>query len=173
MAGIRPGHCYTPLERAYTRKSKYKKKAFIKTIPPIKIAKFDAGDLKKDFPCQVDLVTKETMQIRHNALESARTIIVRDIEAKNRPYRIKIRVYPHHALRENKMITGAGADRMQTGMQLAFGRVIGSAAQVKAGKPLFSIYISPEDIPLVSSALKRSAARLPCRCQVVIVKPGK
>ena len=166
--GLRPGHCYTKLERAYTRKSKYKKKGYIKTIPPTKIAKYDMGDLKKDFQCKVDLIAKQDIQIRHNALESSRQMIIRYLEALNKPYYAKLRVYPHHALRENKMLTGAGADRMQTGMQQAFGRVIGCAARVKKEQPLFTIYVDKADIEQASAALKKAIPRLPCKCVVVV-----
>jgi len=88
----------------------------------------------------------------------------------NKPYHMKVRVYPHHALRENKMLTGAGADRMQTGMQKAFGRIIGTAAQVKEGAPIFTVYADSSDIEAVSTALLKARPRLPCRCAIKIVK---
>ena len=37
------------------------------------------------------------------------------------------------------MLTGAGADRMQTGMARSFGKTIGRAAFVKPGQILFII----------------------------------
>ena len=49
MAGLRKGRSYRKVKRAYTRKSKFKTKAFIKAIPPHKIAKFKMGDLLKKF----------------------------------------------------------------------------------------------------------------------------
>src|SRR3989344_1206597 len=119
MATLRKGHCYTDVERAYTRRSKFKKKGFIKAIPPSKISRYDMGDLKKEFPAKLELKSNKDIQIRHNSLESARQIVNRRLSKKLGPlgYHLKIMVYPHHVLRENKMITGAGADRMQTGMQ--------------------------------------------------------
>jgi len=173
MAGLRPGHCYTPLERAYTRKSKYKNKAFIKSIPTIKIAKYDMGDLKKEFTHRLDLVSKERIQVRHNALECARIILVRGIESQNRPYHLKLRVFPHHVLRENKMLTGAGADRMQTGMQRAFGRSIGTAARMKIDQPIFSMYIDEADIKIAADVLKKAIPRLPCKCRIITTKLAK
>lgn len=173
MAGNRPGHCYTPLERAYTRKSKYKKKAFIKSVPNIKIAKYDMGNLKKKFEYRVDLVSKDALQVRHNCLESARVVLTRGIESHNKPYHLKLRVYPHHVLRENKMLTGAGADRMQTGMQRAFGRSIGTAARVKAGQAIFSIYVDEADVKTASNVLKKAVPRLPCKCRIESTKLAK
>ena len=66
-----------------------------------------------------------------------------------RNYHLQIRIYPHHVLRENKMLTGAGADRMQTGMQRAFGKAIGSAAQVKIGQAIFTVQVDDKDIDAV------------------------
>ena len=130
MASLRKAKCYRNVKRAYTRKSKYKKKGYIKAIPSLKIVKFDIGNLKKKFSNEVSLYSKEKIQVRENALESARLIVNRKLNkvlgASN--FHLKLRLFPHHALRENKMLTGAGADRMQTGMQRAFGKVIGSAA---------------------------------------------
>lgn len=166
MAGLRPGRCYRQIERAYTRKSKYKKKAFIKAVPAIKIARFDLGDPKKDYDTRLDLVANETLQIRHNSLESARQVISRKLDAMNRPYHLKVRVYPHHAIRENKMLTGAGADRMQTGMQRSFGRIIGSAAQVKKGVALFTVFANSSEKNAVLGAMNSARYKLPCRCSV-------
>ncbi|MBU2638307.1 MAG: 50S ribosomal protein L16 [Nanoarchaeota archaeon] len=166
MAGLRPGRCYRQIERAYTRKSKYKRKAFIKAVPAIKIARFDLGDSKRDYDLKLDLVSMENLQIRHNSLESARQVLSRKLDAMNRPYHLKVRVYPHHAIRENKMITGAGADRMQTGMQRSFGRIIGSAAQVKKGAPIFSVYVAAAEKNAVTTVMKAATYKLPCRCRV-------
>ena len=47
-------------------------------------------------------------------------------------YHLKIRVYPHHIVRENPMATGAGADRVQDGMRKAFGKPVSSVAMVNA-----------------------------------------
>ena len=60
------------LERPYTRKSKYRKKTYIKASPNIKIVRFDMGNLTKAFPYSLQLKSKDTLQIRHNAFESAR-----------------------------------------------------------------------------------------------------
>ncbi len=171
MAGLRPGHCYTPIKRAYTRKSKYKKKSFIKSVPNIKIAKYDMGDLKRDFEYRIDLSSKQALQIRHNALECARIMLVRAIESEKKPYRLKLRIFPHHVLRENKMLTGAGADRMQTGMQRAFGRSIGTAARVKVGQPIFSLYM--DENKFARKVLQKAIPRLPCKCQIDIKKVEK
>jgi large subunit ribosomal protein L10e len=174
MAGLRAGRCYTKVKRAYTRKSKFKKKAFIRSVPTVKIVKYDQGDLKKDFPVNVNMVSKERIQIRHNSLEAARQVLNRHVSKRlGTNYHLKVRVFPHHVLRENKMLTGAGADRMQTGMQRAFGRAIGTAAQMKIGQAIFTVQVDKKDIPAAKDALKAAMYKLPGKCGVEIVNKAK
>ena len=78
-----------------------------------------------------------------------------------------VNLYPHHVLRENKMITGAGADRMQTGMAHSFGRAIGTAAQVKKGKTLMTVFIEEKNKQLAGECLRLAGHRLPCKVLVV------
>jgi len=163
MAGLRKGKCYRHITRAYTRKSKFRKKSYIAAIPTIKIIKFDMGNVKKKFKYEVDLVSKGPIQLRHNALESSRMVVNRKLNEKlgDTNYHFKLKVYPHHVLRENKMLTGAHADRMQTGMQRAFGRAVGIAAQVKKGKTVFSIRVDKKDLETTKVILKTATPRLP------------
>ncbi len=169
MAGLRSGSCYRTVKRAYTRKSKFKRKAFIRAVPTVKIVKYDQGDLKKKFETHVDLVSKERIQLRHNCLEAARQVINRHVSKRlGNNYHLQVRVYPHHVLRENKMLTGAGADRMQTGMQRAFGKAIGSAAQVKIGQAIFTVQVDDKDIDAVKFALKSAVHKLPAKCGIEI-----
>lgn len=166
MALLRKGKCYRKVVRPYTRKSKYKSKAFIKTIPPHKIVKFDLGNLKKDFTEEVNLRSMDKIQIRHNALESARLVINRRLHNAlgANGYHLKLRLYPHHILRENKILSGAGADRLSSGMKLAFGTPIGSAAQVKSNQIIFSVYVDSNNVNIAKDALKSAIYRLPCKC---------
>ena len=174
MAGLRKGHCYTTVKRAYTRHSKVKAKGFIKTVPQNKVVRYDMGDPNKNYKFRLDLVSKQPIQIRHNALESTRQIINRHLNADlGLNYFLKLRQYPHHVLRENKMITGAGADRMQTGMQLAFGRTIGVAAQLKKNTILFSVFTHKENIGKVRTALARAPSRLPGKYAIELVEIKK
>ncbi len=174
MATLRKGHCYTRVKRAYTRKSKYKKKNFIKTIPTNKIIRYDMGELSKKFPYRVDLITKQPIQIRHNSIESCRQIVNRHlIKLVGQDFMFKIRVYPHHVIRENKMLTGAGADRMQTGMQRAFGSPTGVAAQLKKNQILFSVKVEKDNVDKAKTALKKATPRLPGQFSINIVEIKK
>ncbi len=169
MASLRAFSCYRKVKRAYTRKSRFKSKGFIKAVPTCKVVKFNYGNNKKSYPHKVLLVSKERMQVRHNAIESARVAVVRKLNRSlGKNYHFQIRSYPHHVLRENKMITGAGADRMQTGMQRAFGKAMGLAAQMKPKKALFCIYVDKENIPAVRTALKSAMPKLPMKCGVLV-----
>ena len=166
--GLRKGVCYRKVTRPYTRKSKYKKKAYIKVVPPHKIVKFDQGNLTKEFEREINLISKDFVQIRHNALESARMVVNRRLHKLlgDNAYHLKLRPYPHHILRENKILSGAGADRLSSGMQKAFGKPMGSAAQVKIGQSIFSVYVDKNNVETAKAALKLAFARLPCRCRI-------
>jgi large subunit ribosomal protein L10e len=66
------------------------------------------------------------------------------------------------------MLTGAGADRMQTGMQLSFGKCIGKSAILKANAPIFFIAVStPKAVVLAREAFKEIKAKLPCKTRVL------
>ncbi|MBI2672772.1 50S ribosomal protein L16, partial [Candidatus Woesearchaeota archaeon] len=167
--GLRPAHCYREIERSYTRHSKYKAKGYVKSMPPIKITKFDFGNTTKNFESRVDIFPKADIQIRHNSLESARMLANRRLhKSLGANYRLKVRVYPHHVLREHKMLTGAGADRMSPGMSQAFGKPIGLAAQVKAKQPIISVFVEKKDVKTVINVLDHTKARLPGKCGVSV-----
>ncbi|HIP84120.1 MAG TPA: 50S ribosomal protein L16 [Methanothermococcus okinawensis] len=163
--GLRPGRCYRDVDKpAYTRKE------YVRGVPQPKIVHFVMGNLSEEFPVAVHLVSKNDVQIRHNALEAARVIGNKYIQSKcgRMGYRMLIRVYPHQILRENKMASGAGADRISDGMRLAFGKPIGTAARVKKGQKIITIYTNPEKIEDAKEALRRCAMKIPAKCKIVV-----
>jgi len=168
MARLRKGNAYRKLERPYTRKSKYKKLQYVRATPTSKVVRYEAGNLTKDFKSAAFLHTKEALQIRHNSIESARLAANRWLEGNlgKSGYKLKIRIYPHHVLRENPLASGAGADRMSTGMKKSFGKAIGIAAQVKSGQILFEADVDEQNIEVARKALKRASYKLPCSCSV-------
>ena len=129
MAKLRRAVAYRRLERPYTRRSKYRKKNFVRATPVNKVVRYDMGNLSKEFPSKFDLISKNNVQIRHNAIEAARLTALRLLEKKlgKNAFNMRIRIYPHHVLRENPLASGAGADRMSTGMKMSFGKPIGVA----------------------------------------------
>ncbi|MDD5178104.1 MAG: 50S ribosomal protein L16 [Candidatus Nanoarchaeia archaeon] len=167
--GLRKGKCYTRLTRAYTRKSKYKSKAFIKGFAPNKIVKYDLGNLKDEFNSEFSLASKQAIQIRHNALESARIVIVRRLNENIGPknFHFKLRLYPHQVLREKKILAGAGADRLSSGMSQAFGKPMGTAAVVKKGQKVFTVYTDKKYEKAARDALRAAFPRLPCQAEII------
>lgn len=170
MAKLRKGASNRALERPYTRISKFRKKAFVRARPHSKIVKFHMGALAKDFQVRLLLLSKEDIQLRHNCLESARLTTNKMLEEKlgKQGYRLVLRVYPHHILRENPLASGAGADRMSTGMKMSFGKAIGSAAQVKRGQPVYEVLVDKQNVEVGRKALLRAKNKLPCSFSIQI-----
>jgi large subunit ribosomal protein L10e len=153
----KPGRMYRNLaKKAYTRRE------YMGGVPGSRLVQFDMGNLTEDFPLEMSLVVEEGCQIRHTALEAARVVINRRLQDLGRAnFRLKIRVYPHHILRENKQATGAGADRVSEGMRLSFGKAVGSAARVYPGQKVISVYTLLPNLEKVKDALRHGAHKLP------------
>lgn len=170
MPKMRRSRAYRRIERPYTRISKFKKKSFIRVSPARKITKFEMGS--GEYSYTLDLIPKVSIQFRQEAVESARMTSLRWLEknlAKTGFY-FQIRKYPHHILRENPLASGAGADRVSTGMKQSFGKPIGSAVQIKKGQRLFTISVDENDIPDARKALQRASKKLPCGFFIIVNK---
>jgi large subunit ribosomal protein L10e len=175
MVALRKTSCYSKMKVVpYTRWSRRKQKAFIKMMPAQKIVKFSMGKGGEynsgKLPLILTVVSAEKVQVqvRHNALEACRQVLNKKLnEALNGQYFLKVVPFPHHIQRENKMLTGAGADRMQTGMQLSFGKAIAKAALLKKEAPLFIIAVSTEKgIRVARKALKEIKSKLPLKMRI-------
>jgi len=176
MARIRKFAAYRRLERPYTRVSKYKKMSFVKATPRHNITTFEMGNPKKKFKYSLYVKPKRDVQIRHNAIESARQSANRILENSfgTAGYFLKLRVYPFHILRENPLASGAGADRFSTGMSHSFGKPISVAVQLKKGRILFSLDVNnKEDLVIAKDAMKRIAHKMPCSCFIEIKENKK
>ncbi len=172
MAKLRKGVAYRRMERPYTRKSKYRAKSYVRANPHNLVVKYEMGDTTRTFPVSVQLRSKAALQIRHNALESARKSSNRLLEKKlgKKNYRFRIKVFPHHILRENPLASGAGADRMSTGMKMSFGKSIGLAAQVKQGQTIVEIGCEEKDLATAKLAVERANYKFACPTRIVVVK---
>ena len=161
--GKRPGHCYREADRP-----PFVRKKYIHRQTPSRIVSFDMGNTGGDFEVELSLVGLERCQIRHQALEAARIAsnrhMTKTVGRKN--YHLRIRVKPYHYLRENKMISGAGADRVQDGMRKAFGKVIGVAARVRPNQALITIRTDRDHIQQAMKALKKAAPKIPTPCKI-------
>lgn len=155
--GLRPARCYRDIERSYTRvATRVQAKDFIGGVPRSKVRQFTLGDQTKDFQKTIHIISDENVQIRDNAMESFRQKLAKkltDICGKDN-YFVKIRIYPHHVLRQNKLASGAGADRLSSGMKHAFGKPIGRSAQIKKGQKMISVVVNKEYVEKVLFAIK-------------------
>ena len=173
MGTLRAASAYTKRNvTPYTRVSKRRQKSYIKTVPAQKIVKFTMGKKMEEKKLKhiLKIVTAEKqMQIRHNAMEACRQFINKKLEKElNGNYGFKILPFPHHIQRENKMITGAGADRMQTGMQLSFGKASGKAAILKEGSKIFFLALPNERAVVVArKVFKQVKSKLPCKTKIL------
>jgi large subunit ribosomal protein L10e len=174
MVKLIKGVAWRRLERPYTRKSKYKKKAFVKVSPYNKIAKYTMG-VQGDYGYSCTLHSTSSLQVRHNAIESARKTSNKVLENKigKTGYFFRLRIFPHHVIRNNPLATGAGADRMSQGLAHSFGKSIGLAAQVIRGHPIMEIQCNKAHISVAQLALKRASYKIPCGCTIQVVERNK
>ena len=171
MAKLLNASAYRTVKRPYTRKSKYRNKSFVRAVPHNKIVRFVMGNKQKSFPYVLKLRSKEKLQIRHDALEAGRTTANRALmKGVPRNYRMRIRPYPHHVLRNNPLAAGAGADRMSTGMKHNFGKPIGIAAQIDEDQTIFEVFVEKKGIDTAKLALNRARQKVPCGCRITIEK---
>jgi len=172
MAKLRSGRCYTTVKRPFTRKSRYREKSFVRGVPGHKIARFELGNRGAEFTHKIHLVVKSTIQLRHNCLEAARMATLKYLneQVKRDNFHFILRVYPHQVLRENKIMSGAGADRIASGMKAPYGKPTGVAARVKTGQEIITVRTNEANIPKVRQAYKLATAKLPTRTEVIVVK---
>ena len=166
MAKKNPAHMFRGKKRAYTRKK------YIGGVPASRITQFDVGATTTNFPVEVTLSAQEECLVRHNALESARVTANRYIQthAGRDGYHLKVRIYPHHVLRHNKIAQGAGADRVSQGMRCAFGKNVGTAARCKRGTTVISISTLPKNFMAAKDALRKASMKIPSPCTTKVVK---
>jgi len=148
----------------------YTRREYMGGVPNARITQFVQGNKKATFPIILNLYANEKCQIRHTSLESARISANRFLEKKIGPsdFKLIIRVYPHHVLRENKQATGAGADRVSQGMRASFGKTVGTAARVKSKQIIISVETFEKNIEFAKNALKKASSKLPTPCNIKI-----
>jgi large subunit ribosomal protein L10e len=129
------------------------------------------GDTKGQFELQAQLLATARVQIRHCSLEAARVATNRILMDKLiNDYLMVVHPYPHIILRENKMIFGAHADRLQQGMRRSFGSAVGTAAKVEVDQPIITVKVKAGQAEVAKESLRRGSAKLPIACKIVISK---
>ena len=83
----------------------------------------------------------EYEQLSSEALEAARICANKYLVkiAGKEGFHMRVRAHPYHVIRINKMLSCAGADRLQTGMRGAFGKPNGKVARVNIGQIILSV----------------------------------
>jgi len=102
------------------------------------------------------------------SLEAIRITLNRNLSKsiKNRQFHLKIRLHPTHILRNNKMLTKAGADRVQTGMRKSFGKPEGLCARTKANQKILSVRGRFKFKIQIVNAIRQITYKLPGRQEI-------
>jgi large subunit ribosomal protein L10e len=166
----RPARCYR-----YCKNKPYPKSRYNRGVPDPKIKIFDLGRKKAgvdEFPLCVHLVSNEYEQLSSEALEAGRICAnkyLSKIGGKD-AFHMRVRCHPYHVIRINKMLSCAGADRLQTGMRGAFGKPNGTVARVNIGQIIMSVRSKDTNKATVIEALRRSQYKFPGRQKIVVSK---
>jgi large subunit ribosomal protein L10e len=165
--GRRPARCYR-----YIRGKPYLKSRYCRGVPDPKIRIFDLGRKKagvEEFPLCVHLLSDEREQLSSESLEAGRISCNKYLtKMVGKDFHMRVRVHPFHVIRINKMLSCAGADRLQTGMRGAFGKPVGTVARVNIGQIIFSVRAKDTAKPHVVEALRRAKYKFPGRQKVVV-----
>jgi len=165
--GRRPARCYR-----YQQGKPYIKSRYCRGVPDPKIRIFDLG--KKwatvhEFPAVFHMVSDEKEQLSSEALEASRIVVNKYMTntCGKDGFHARIRAHPYHVLRINKMLSCAGADRLQTGMRGAYGKPQGTVARVDIGQILISVRCKQKDVVHAKEALRRARYKFPGRQKLV------
>lgn len=166
--GRRPARCYR-----YCKNKPYPKSRHCRGVPDPKIRIFDLGRKKarvEEFPLCVHLVSDEYEQLSSEALEAGRICANKYLVkyCGKDFFHIRMRLHPFHVLRINKMLSCAGADRLQTGMRGAFGKPLGTVARVHIGQPIMSVRAKDTHKAQVIEALRRAKFKFPGRQKIFV-----
>jgi len=166
--GRRPARCYR-----YCKNKPYIKSRYCRGVPDPKIQIYDVGRKNaaiEDFPLCIHLCSGEYEQLSSEALEAARIVVNKYVSkvAGKDSFHMRVRIHPYHVLRINKMLSCAGADRLQTGMRGAFGKPVGIVARVHIGQIIISVRSADKHKHVIIEALRRSKYKFPGRQNIVV-----
>lgn len=146
----------------------YTQKKYMGGIPGSKIVKFTMGNTTRNFSHRVELINLKDIQIRHNALESARIAANRYLEKMvgKENFMLKIVPFPHNIVREHKRVNVAQADRFQEGMKKAYGKPTAMVARIDKNNPIIIVETTKNNVENSKEALRRAAAKFPVKCRI-------
>ena len=165
--GRRPARC-----SRFQKNKPYIKSRYCRGVPDPKIRIFDCGNKKASvdqFPFVAHLVSDEKEQISSNALEAARVACNKYLikNCGKEAYHIRTRAHPFHVIRQNKMLSCAGADRLSSGMRHSYGKPMERAARVSIGQAVLSVRAKDANADAVLVALRRAKFKFPGRQKIL------
>ncbi|KAG8517319.1 60S ribosomal protein L10 [Galemys pyrenaicus] len=169
----RPAHCYR-----YCKNKPYPKSRFCRGVPDAKIRIFDLGRKRQKWMsspsvatwCQMNMSSFPPRPGGNPARICANKNMVKSC-GKDASH-VRVRPHPFHVIRINKMLSCAGADRLQTGMRGAFGKPQGTVARVPIGQVIMSICTKLQNKEHVIEALCRAEFEFPGHQKIHISKWG-
>jgi large subunit ribosomal protein L10e len=173
--GLRPARTTRNVNKpAWTRHSKRKpRRSYVKSLPHKNLNTYEQGVMKEDYDAKIMLLSKDTVQIRDNAIEAARQTLNRHLDRRiSGSYKFIIRKYPHQILRENRMLSGAGADRISKGMRKSFGKPSDLAVRMKPNETLFEVYTYERKFDIVSEGFRKAGQKLSGNFKVLLEPIG-
>ena len=152
--------------QAYTRRE------YMGGVPNSRVSQYVMGNAKAEFPVTLTLKVKNRVQIRHTSIEAGRIaankVLTSQCGAPN--YQMVVRAFPPVVLRENKLATGAGADRVSSGMRQGFGKTVGTAARLERNQALLTVSVPADTVAVAKDALWRASMKFPSPCYIDVDK---
>lgn len=156
----------------FQKNKPYVKSRYCRGVPDAKIRIFDCGAKRTvvdNFPFVAHLVSDEKEQLTACALEAARISCNKYLikTTGKEGYHIRIRAHPFHVIRQNKMLSCAGADRLSSGMRGSYGKPMEMAARIAIGDIIISVRSKDVNAPHVIEALRRAKFKFPGRQKIM------
>ncbi len=152
--------------QAYTRRE------YMGGVPNSRVSQYVMGNSRAEFPVTLTLKVENRVQIRHTSIEAGRIAANKVLTKMCGPpnYCMVVRAFPHVVLRENKLATGAGADRVSSGMRQGFGKTVGTAARLERNQAILTVSVPADKVAVAKDALWRASMKFPSPCYVDVDK---
>ena len=163
----KPASMYRQIKgQAYTRRE------YMGGVPASRVSQYEMGNLREDFPVVLTLRVKNRVQIRPPSIEAGRIAAIKVLSGQRgvATVHMTVRAYPHVVLRENKLATGAGADRVSSGMRQGFGKTVGTAARLERNQAILTVRVPAEKAVIAKDALWRASMKFPSPCYIDVEK---
>ncbi len=170
----RTWHCYAKRihSKPYVKKRGARGKEYVHGGADPKIRIYEMGDAGEDYDTTIGIQILNSVIVSDATLEAARTSVnrvLRDAVGKG-GFHFKMRIHPYRVYRERKMMSFAGADRLQQGMRQSFGKPSGRCALIKAGQLVAECSTYMKFFPGVKKAMQVATYKFPRTCRLVTIK---